>query len=207
MSYAGAQDTTKVGIAKGNYWEFKLVENTITDENGAIVDFEITASEGGVVEVGDTFDFEITEEVTDTGAYAYTLDNGEIVASGTGDLGEFGSEAVFTDWDYWTTSVEDSDLFLLTDVTITDGTDEFKAVSVFESDLIIIISYTIEVVYYKDTGVLKSRSITSIIDSTTEKMTIENQTGAVAMEVPGFGFLMALLALVAVPIISKKRRS
>lgn len=206
LSFAGAQDTTEVGIEKGNYWEFKLVENTITDANGDLVEFAISASEGGIVEVGGTFDFEITEEVTESGAYDYTLDNGEITAVGTGDLDEFGSEAVFTDWEYWTTAAEDSALFLLTEVTITDGTDEFKAVSVIESDLIFIISYTVEIVYYKDTGVLKSMSITSTIDSVTEEMTIENQTGAVAEEVPGFGFIMSLLALLAVPVIAKKRK-
>ena len=205
MSYAGAQDTTMVGIANGDVWVFKVVENSVTDEYGDIDEFAISSSAGGEVAVGDTFEFEVTADVSSTGTYDYTLDNGEITAVGTGNLGDFGSEAVFTDWDYWEDSVEEDDDFDDTVVTVTNGADEFNVKSVFETNIILFFSFTIEYTYYKESGVLKTLIFEYVLDTVTEKLIIENQTGAAA-EVPGFGFFMALLALVAVPIISKKRK-
>ena len=205
MSYAGAQDTTMVGISNGDVWVFKVVENSVTDEYGDIDEFAISSSAGGEVAGGDTFEFEVTADVSSTGTYDYTLDNGEITAVGTGNLGDFGSEAVFTDWDYWEDSVEEDDDFDDTVVTVTNGADEFNVKSVFETNIILFFSFTIEYTYYKESGVLKTLIFEYVLDTVTEKLIIENQTGAAA-EVPGFGFFMALLALVAVPIISKKRK-
>ncbi len=206
LSYAGAQDTAKIGIEKGNAWEFKIVENTLTDDYGDIDTFEISESEGGEVAVGDTFEFEVTEEVSSTGTYECTYDNGEIVAVGTNDLGEFGSDAIFTDWEYWETDAENSDLFDQMDVTITNGADVFTAEAVIDGAPFVDMKMTVTVSYYKSNGVMKSANMVWEAGDNTEELLVENVTGVEPMKVPGFGFITAIVALVSIPLISKNRK-
>ncbi len=205
VPYAGAQDTSLIGIQKGNIWVYELIENTMTDENGTIIDFTISSDEDGVVNVGETYELEITGDPSSTGSYGFSYNNGWTEAVGTGNLGQFGSDAIYTDWDYWSTTAEDDTIFDLMDVTITDDAEDFSVKGEMNLEGLVPINSTIEIVYFKTTGVIKSLSLINIYDTTEEALIVENITGSIATEVPGFGFLITLLALVAVPVISKKR--
>ncbi|MCY3412645.1 MAG: hypothetical protein INQ03_13490 [Candidatus Heimdallarchaeota archaeon] len=205
LTVVGAQDTSKVGISSGDRWEFKVAKNTVTDDSGNIDVFEISESEGGEVAVGDTFEFEISSDVASDGSYEFTYDNGDVRAVGDGDLSEFGSDAVFTDWDYWKTDAKNSGLFDGMDVTVTDGDELFSAVG--EINLFGTIM-KLEASYHKSTGIMDFISLKFSQDDVTEELLLENVTGATASSIPGFGMYAALLSLVAmIPLVSSRRRN
>lgn len=204
-SYAGAQDTSMIGIKEGDIWIYKLIENSITDENGTIVDFIISSDDDGILEINDTYDLEITGEPSSTGTYKFAYSTNYVSATGTGNLSRFGSDAIYTDWDYWSSAAENDDIFDLMNVTITNEADTFSARGQLNLDGLVNINQTLEIVYFKTAGVAKSFDMTFIKDNVTERLFVVNLTGPVATQVPGFGFILTIIALVAVPIISKKR--
>ena len=170
------------------------------------VDFIISSDDEGILEVNDTFDLEITDEPSSTGIYKFAYHTNYVSASGTGNMSRFGSDVVFTDWDYWSTEAENDDIFDLMDVTISNEADTFSARGQLNTAGLVNINQTLEIIYYKTTGVARSFDMTFVKDNVTERLFVVNLTGPVATQVPGFGIFIAILALVAIPIISKKRK-
>ncbi len=160
-----SQNVSLTGVKLGDKWTLEITENTMLDKYGKIEEYHIANIPQGVVYVGDTFDFEITTEIAEDSSYRFSFYNGNITAVGTRYLNEFGSEIVYTDWEYWRENAKDASIFrggiFLDDtnatskVTVDENDSEFSAVAEFvEPDGEHYL--TLSIVYFKKTGIFKT---------------------------------------------------
>ncbi|MHA2248796.1 MAG: hypothetical protein ACXAD7_00475 [Candidatus Kariarchaeaceae archaeon] len=214
-------DTSKIGVADGDEFTF-----TVTNYN---VDESFDMGDGMDMKKGDTIKVTVDDAtLSTTNGISITIKMGDTTETEDNIMDEFGSFAVFTDWDYWEANSSNLGIIDIEDMVgatpeflISNGDTLFEVESSvsfeFPTEYAALIGYkswdiSAFLSYEKETGVIEKMDTEwelTLDDDSTEKMrmTFERGSGSDGPSIPGFGFYVSIvtLSLVALPLIRKRR--